>query len=82
MARYFFHTQTNIRFTDELGQEYPSASLARGEAIRAAGELMRDGADIFWGTRPWSITVTDAAGVVLYEIEMHGQQCGPAANEN
>jgi hypothetical protein len=72
MARYFFHTQTETRITDTDGLEYGTASEARAEAIRTSGQMMKDSADSFWGSRPWSVIVTDAAGLVLWEISMDG----------
>jgi hypothetical protein len=39
---------------------------------------MRDCADTFWGSRPWSVTVTDAVGLVLWEIEMDGTSSAAA----
>ena len=72
MAMYFFHTQTRKRVTDNEGLELPDHAAARTEAIRTAGELIRDVPEGFWSTRPWSVTVTDAAGHVLYEIFLDG----------
>jgi len=34
--------------------------------------MMIDAADAFWGSRPWSITVTNAEGLILWEIIMDG----------
>jgi hypothetical protein len=28
--------------------------------------------DKFWGTRPWTVTVTDAMGTIMYEIAVDG----------
>ena len=57
----------------------PNDAAARGEAIRTAGELLRDGAETFWGTRPWTVTVTDQRGLILLEIELQGH-AAPALN--
>lgn len=72
MSRYFFHTQTDSRLTDEDGAEFASATEARHEAIRTCGEMLRDAPVGFWGSRPWSVTVTNSAGLVLWEIFMDG----------
>jgi hypothetical protein len=72
LPRYFFHTQTDTRTTDENGLEFPSPVDARREAIRTCGEIMRDAPEAFWGSRPWSVTVTDAVGLVLWEIYVDG----------
>lgn len=72
MARYYFHTQTDSRATDGEGVECARPLEARAHAIEMCGELMKSGADAFWGSRPWSIIVTDAAGLILWEIEVNG----------
>jgi hypothetical protein len=45
---------------------------ARKQAIVTCGQMMRDDPDLFWGSRPWGVTVTDAAGLILWEISMDG----------
>jgi len=72
MPRFFFHTQTDSRMTDFDGYELATASEARQQAIQTCGQMMIDAADAFWGSRPWSITVTDAEGLILWEIIMDG----------
>ncbi len=72
MARYFFHTDSHTRFTDDEGQELSSLTAARAYATRAIAEVLRDDSKIFWGTRPWSMTVTDADGLIFFAIEVHG----------
>jgi hypothetical protein len=49
MARYFFHSQTMTRHTDEEGVELETPLQARREAIRSFGEMMRDAPEGFWG---------------------------------
>jgi len=55
-----------------MGLEFDTAQQARHEAIRSAGELLRDAAEPFWGSRPYSVTVTDETGLILWEIYMDG----------
>jgi hypothetical protein len=78
MPRYFFHTQSDIRTTDEVGVELPGALEARKQAIQSCGDLMKDCADVFWDSRPWSVVVTNASGLVLWEIDIDGT-AAPAA---
>jgi len=78
MPRYFFHTQTDTRTTDEHGTEFDGPVQARREAIRTCGEMMREAPEGFWGSRPWTVTVSDAVGLVLWEIFMDGTS-SPAA---
>ena len=72
MALYFFHTQTGSRATDEIGLEFSSPREARAQAIIACGELAKDSPEGFWGSRPWSVIVTDAMGLILWELSMDG----------
>ena len=72
MDRYFFHTQTDTRYTDDEGVELAGPIEARRQAIQTCGQMMQDCPEIFWGSRPWSVTVTNSAGLVLWEIFMDG----------
>jgi hypothetical protein len=71
--RFFFHTQTDVRTTDTEGTEYASYLDARKDAIRTCGQMMDDAPEIFWGSRPWHVSVTDGAGMILWEIQLDGQ---------
>ena len=77
MPRYFFHTQTTSRLSDEEGLELLGPVEARREAIRTCGEIIRDCADAFWGSRPWSVTVTDPEGLILWDISVNGSAAAP-----
>jgi hypothetical protein len=73
MPRFFFHTETEVRTTDEEGMEFPGYEEAKHEAIRTAGQMMRDTPKTFWGSRPWNVSVTNADGLILWEIYLDGQ---------
>ena len=70
--RHFFHTDTLTRYSDEEGLEFATPAKAREEAIRLVGEIMRMSPSGFWGSRPWAVTVTDAAGLILWDISVEG----------
>jgi hypothetical protein len=72
MPRYYFHTQTTTRRTDETGFELASPIEARRQAIQTSGEMLRDSPEGFWGSRPWSVSVTDDQGLILWELFMDG----------
>lgn len=78
MQRYFFHTQTDTRFTDVEGLVFATAAEARHQAIQTCGQMMADAPEPFWGSRPWSVTVTNFSGLVLWEIFMDGVACQPS----
>jgi hypothetical protein len=72
VARFYFHTESESRVTDDVGVDLPSVEHARVEAARATADLLKDGAAVFWGTRPWMMTVTDAKGLIFLTLEVHG----------
>jgi hypothetical protein len=72
MALYFFHIQTDTRTTDEIGMEFARPQEARAQAIMTCGEMVKDDPDNFWGSRPWTIVVTDATGLILWDLSMDG----------
>jgi hypothetical protein len=47
MPRFFFHTQTTVRFTDEEGTELKGPVEARKQAKAVYGEMIRDTPDQF-----------------------------------
>jgi hypothetical protein len=79
MPLFYFHTQTDTRSTDEEGVELAGPIEARREAIRTCGEIMRDAPEVFWGSRPWSVVVTNSVGLVLWEIYMDGVSSAAAS---
>ncbi len=72
MPLYFFHMQTDSRSTDTEGTELATSLEARAQAIATCGQMVRDAADAFWCSRPWSVVVTDADGLILWELRMDG----------
>jgi hypothetical protein len=78
MPLFFFHTQTTVRFTDEEGTELKGPFEARQQAIGVCGEMLRDAPKEFWGSRPWTVTVTTAEGLVLWEIYVDGTSAAAA----
>ncbi|WP_425506407.1 DUF6894 family protein [Sphingomonas xinjiangensis] len=70
---FYFHTQTGTRYTDVDGTDLAGPVDARRQAIQTCGQMMQEAPEGFWGSRPWSVTVTDAVGLVLWEISIDGQ---------
>lgn len=77
MALYYFHTQTDTRFSDEEGMELSDPLEARAQAVITCAQMVKDAPNKFWGSRPWSVVVTDATGLILWELSVHGIS-GPA----
>jgi hypothetical protein len=72
MPRFFYHTQTDKRLSDPSGTEYATLVDARRAAIKTCAELIHEAPEQFWGSRPWTVTVTDEAGLIMWEVIMHG----------
>jgi len=45
---------------------------ARRQATKTCAELIHDAPETFWGSRPWGVTVTDATGLILWDIHRDG----------
>ncbi len=58
MPRYFFHAYHERDLPDEDGVDLPDMQTVRVEAIRAAGEMLRDLGGAFPGEE-WRMVVTD-----------------------
>lgn len=65
MPRYFFHVRDSGEFIDDVGIELAGPDEARAEAVRAAGEMLRDLGGRFWDGSEWRMWVTDEIGGTL-----------------
>ncbi|WP_028966930.1 DUF6894 family protein [Sphingomonas phyllosphaerae] len=74
MMRYFFHSETDNRSTDGEGVELDTPEQARREGIQMCAQMMHDAPKSFWGSRPWSVTITDEAGLVLWNINIDASE--------
>ena len=81
MPLFYFHSQTDSRFTDHEGVECINPAEARRVAIQTCGEIMRGCAETFWGSRPWSVVVTDETGLIMWEIYVDGVSAAAAPAE-
>lgn len=78
MQRYYFHTQTTSRSTDDEGIEFSTPAQARCQAIATCGEMMKDAPEGIWLSRPWAVVVTDSTGLILWEIYVVGTAAAAA----
>jgi hypothetical protein len=67
MPRYFFHIHDSRDIPDRDGVDLPDLKAVRGEAIRAAGEMLRDIDGAFSGEE-WTMQVTDEAGRPVHTL--------------
>jgi hypothetical protein len=72
MTRYFFHVEDGAGISDDVGMELAGVAQAKCEALRYAGRLICDGADGFWDSGDWSMTVSDETGLTLFTLHLSG----------
>jgi ABC-type taurine transport system substrate-binding protein len=59
MPRYYFHIDDDRTHIDRIGVELADLEAARDEAVRAAGQILRDGAaKDLWSGKPWRMWIT------------------------
>jgi hypothetical protein len=76
MPRYHFNIDDR---TDADGAEMESLAQAKCEAIRMAGQTICQGAEAFWDRAEWKMAVTDASGLILFDLLIIGTEsaaCG------
>jgi hypothetical protein len=76
MPKYHFNTDDR---DDADGTEMESLGQAKCEAIRMAGQTICQGAEAFWDRAEWKMTVTDASGLILFDLLIIGTEsaaCG------
>jgi hypothetical protein len=66
--RVFFHVQDGHQYVDLQGTELEDISVARTEAIKFAGQLLIDRPQDLWKADEWTMRVTDAADLTLFQL--------------
>lgn len=69
MSRYFFNIIDGRSTADTDGTSLPSRQAARREAIRLAGNVLRDDADRLIPNAEWRMEVTDDKGDILFKLD-------------
>ena len=72
MSRYFFHVKDGTASLDDTGAVVSSMVEVRAEAVRAAGEILRDLGDGFWNHSLWTMWVTDESGATVLTLSFSG----------
>lgn len=72
MAQYIFNIVEEGKAPDTIGTEYPSAEVARMEAVRFAGELLKLEPERLWKGAELRIEATDEAGLLMFTIVIVG----------
>jgi hypothetical protein len=68
MPRFHFHVHDGVSSLDVEGSELPDWQTARTEAIRLAGEILKDDAHRIGLGEDWRIEVTDHTGLILFQM--------------
>lgn len=72
MARYFFHIVEDGDKVDAVGADYPSAEVARMEAVRFAGRVLENEPERVWKGAELRVEATDIWDTVLFTIIITG----------
>lgn len=77
MPRYFFNVQDGRDIPDTEGSILAGLDELRKEAVRTAGEMLREGGHTeFWSGAEWRMIVTDEAGLVVLILTFSAFQPG------
>lgn len=68
MPRFYFNVLDGKSGLDALGTNLPDSHTARIEAVRLAGEILRDEAQHIVNYDDWRLEVTDRRGLVLFQM--------------
>ena len=72
MARYYFNIVEDDHKVDAIGADYLDPEIARMEAVRFAGEILRSEPERLWKGTELRIEATDEWGTVLFTILISG----------
>jgi hypothetical protein len=72
MPRYFFNEFDGDYKVDDRGLDLTSMDQARLEAVRYAGEAMRDQPTLAWSGREFRVEVTDEKQLLLFTVMVVG----------
>jgi hypothetical protein len=81
MARYFFNEFDGQYKVDDRGLDLPTLETARLEAVRYAGEAMRDQPELAWKGEEFRVEVTDDKQLVLFTVIVLGVEA-PAGGKS
>ena len=68
LPRYYFHLHDGQELLDDEGVLIGDDSTARAEAIRAAGEMLRDTAGRLWNGEDWRMLVVKETGETVCSL--------------
>ena len=78
--RYFFNQLNGQVKVDDQGLEFASIRDARIEAVRYAGEVIKDHPTLVWTGGDFRIEVTDENALLLFTVVVVGVDAPAAKN--
>jgi hypothetical protein len=78
MPKYHFNVDDGQAPIPCAGAELKNLAEAKCEAVKMMGQLICDAGGAFWDRSEWRMTVTDEAGLSLFELYILGTDA-PAA---
>ena len=74
MPRFFFHVVDGFSTLDTDGTDLPDIYTAQAQAIRMAGEILRDMGARFWNGTEWRMEVADEGGQTLFVLRFSADE--------
>ena len=71
MPRFHFNVYDGVSDIDKEGVELPDWEAARAEAVRVAGQIIKDGAKRIALGEDWRLEVTDHKGLILFRMDFN-----------
>lgn len=69
MPRFHFNIYDGVNLLDPTGTELPGWDEARSEAVRLAGDVLKDSAHRIALGEDWRMEVTDDTGLILFRLD-------------
>jgi hypothetical protein len=82
MARYVFNIVNGESPPESISLDLPDFDAVRREALRAACLSITDNADRFWQLSEWQMIVTDANGLMLFNLHMNATMAPVAMRQS
>ncbi|MDX6806282.1 DUF6894 family protein [Terrihabitans rhizophilus] len=70
MPLFHFQVRTDSHVFVTEPMELADTTLARIEAAKRSGDLLREHAEQIWTDENWQVDITDAAGLILFVLHI------------
>jgi hypothetical protein len=76
MPLFFFDLAGHVRSPDDEGTRFPDVVAARIEAVRFAGDYLRDNNQLAWDGSETRVIVRDESNAVVFTLAILAIDCG------